>query len=148
MLIVTTLLVLASSAFGHGPKQPLVEKPPTITSGRLALVKANEAYPDAEAPLANTGNDGSAVAAALRRNGYDVAFLRDAAREQISSAVELLESKIRPGSTVFLWFGGYGIQSRNTNYLLPVDSAVSSERDVRTYGLDVETFVAPQSRSH
>lgn len=66
MLIVTTLLVLASSAFGHEPKQPLVEKPPTITSGRLALVKANQAYPDAEAPLANTGNEVAAEIASDR----------------------------------------------------------------------------------
>lgn len=136
ILIVTTLLALVSSGFGHG-RQPTVETPPAARSDHLALVIANAAYPDAEAPLAYTRNDGAVLAATLRRNGYDVIFIRDATREQTSRAVEQLESKVRPGSTVLVWFGGYGIQSRGTNYLLPADSAIWVERNVRTYGLDL-----------
>ena len=141
LLIATTLLALVSSGFGHG-RQPMIETPPAATSGRLALVIANAAYPDAEAPLAYTRNDGAALAATLLRNGYDVTFIRDATREQTSRAVEQLESKVRPGSTVFVWFGGYGVQSRGTNYLRPADSAIWVERDVRTCGLDLSGLLS------
>jgi Caspase domain len=78
----------------------------------------------------------------LLRNGYDVTFIRDATREQTSRAVEQLESKVRPGSTVFVWFGGYGVQSRGTNYLLPADSAIWVEGDVRTCGLDLSGLLS------
>jgi hypothetical protein len=102
---------------------------------------------DAEAPLANIGADGTALADALRRRGYDVEFVADATKEQLSRAVSRLEAKVRPGSTFVLSFGGYAIQSEGQNYLLPVDAKIWTERDVRMYGLSVGRLLSEFERA-
>ena len=41
-------------------------------------------------------------------------------------AIDRLKSKIRPDSTVMLFFGGYGIQVGRESYMIPVDAAIQS----------------------
>jgi uncharacterized caspase-like protein len=113
----------------------------TSHSSRLALVIGNGHYPDASAPLTQPINDARALAAALRRDGFEVDMVEDASRDDMTRAVTRLKSRIRPDSTVMLFFGGYGVQSGRESYMIPVDAAIWREVDVRRQGVSVESVL-------
>ncbi len=113
----------------------------TSHSSRLALVIGNGHYPDASAPLTQPINDARALAAALRRDGFEVDMVEDASRDDMTRAVTRLKSRIRPNSTVMLFFGGYGVQSGRESYMIPVDAAIWREVDVRRQGVSVESVL-------
>jgi uncharacterized caspase-like protein len=110
-------------------------------SSRLALVIGNGHYPDASAPLTQPINDARALAAALRRDGFEVDMVEDASRDDMTRAVARLKSRIRPDSTVMLFFGGYGVQSGRESYMIPVDAAIWREIDVRRQGVSIESVL-------
>jgi uncharacterized caspase-like protein len=113
----------------------------TSHSSRLALVIGNGHYPDASAPLTQPINDARALAAALRHDGFEVDMVEDASRDDMTRAVTRLKSRIRPDSTVMLFFGGYGVQSGRESYMIPVDAAIWREVDVRRQGVSVESVL-------
>lgn len=110
-------------------------------ASRLALVIGNGHYPDASAPLTQPINDARALAAALRRDGFEVDMVEDASRDDMTRAVTRLKSRIRPNSTVMLFFGGYGVQSGRESYMIPVDAAIWREVDVRRQGVSIESVL-------
>ena len=107
-------------------------------ASRIALVIGNGHYPDANAPLTQPINDARALTAALRSNGFDVDVVEDASKDDMSRAVNRLQSKIKPDSVVMLFFGGYGVQVGRESYMIPVDAAIWKEADVRRDGLSIE----------
>lgn len=110
-------------------------------SARLALVIGNGHYPDAGVPLQQPINDARAITHALRQDGFDVDVIEDATRDDMTRAVARLKSKIKPDSTVMLYFGGFGVQAGRQSYMIPVDAAIWRERDVRRQGMSVETVL-------
>src|ERR1700704_833839 len=107
-------------------------------ASRIALVIGNGHYPDANAPLTQPINDARALTAALRSNGFDVDVVEDASKDDMSRAVNRLQSKIKPDSVVMLFFGGFGVQVGRESYMIPVDAAIWKEADVRRDGLSIE----------
>ncbi len=108
---------------------------------QLALIIGNGHYPDAAEPLNQAINDADGLADAMRRHGFDVDVVEDATKADMARAVERLKSRIKPGSVVMLFFGGYGVQSRHENYMIPTDAVIWKERDVRHEGMSVETVL-------
>ena len=108
---------------------------------QLALIIGNGHYPDAFEPLNQAINDANGLAYAMRRHGFDVDLVEDATKADMARAVERLKSKIKPGSVVVLFFGGYGVQSRHETYMIPTDAVIWKERDVRHEGMSVETVL-------
>ena len=106
-------------------------------ASRVALVIGNGNYPDASAPLTQPINDARSLTAALRTNGFDVDVVEDATRDDMHRAVARLKARIKPGSLVMLFFGGYGVQVGRDSYMIPVDAAIWKESDVRRDGLSV-----------
>jgi uncharacterized caspase-like protein len=108
---------------------------------QLALIIGNGHYPDAAEPLNQPINDADGLADAMRRHGFDVDVVEDATKADMARAVERLKSRIKPGSVVMLFFGGYGVQSRHENYMIPTDAVIWKERDVRHEGMCVEAVL-------
>lgn len=77
----------------------------------------------------------------MRQRGFDVDVVEDATKADMTHAIEQLKSKIRPGSVVLLFFGGYGVQSRSETYMIPTDAVIWREIDVRCEGTSVETVL-------
>src|SRR5580700_10887185 len=71
-----------------------VEQSPHTDTNRLALVFGNFNYPDAETPLAQTGNDARALARALRKDGFDVDLVQNATRNDMQRAIARLDAKV------------------------------------------------------
>jgi uncharacterized caspase-like protein len=108
---------------------------------QLALIIGNSHYPDAAEPLNQPINDASGLADAMRRHGFDVDVVEDATKAEMARAVERLKSRIKPGSVVMLFFGGYGVQSGHESYMIPTDATIWKESDVRHEGMSVETVL-------
>ena len=113
----------------------------TDSAIQLALIIGNGNYPDAAEPLSQPINDASGLAYAMRRHGFDVDMVEDATKADMTRAVERLKSRIKPGSVVMLFFGGYGVQSRHETYMMPTDAVIWKEGDVRQEGMSVETVL-------
>jgi len=113
----------------------------TPSAMQLALIIGNGNYPDAAEPLNQPINDASGLAYAMRRHGFDVDVVEDASKADMSRAIERLKSRIKPGSVVMLFFGGYGVQSRHETYMIPTDAVIWKEGDVRQEGMSVETVL-------
>jgi uncharacterized caspase-like protein len=77
----------------------------------------------------------------MRRHGFDVDVVEDASKADMARAIERLKSRIKPGSVVMLFFGGYGVQSRHETYMIPTDAVIWKEGDVRHEGMSVETVL-------
>jgi len=108
---------------------------------QLALIIGNGHYPDAAEPLNQAINDANGLAHAMRRHGFDVDVVENATKADMAGAVERLKSRIKPGSVVMLFFGGYGVQSRHETYMIPTDAVIWKEGDVRNEGMSVETVL-------
>ena len=113
----------------------------TVSAIQLALIIGNGNYPDAAEPLNQPINDASGLAYAMRRHGFDVDVVEDATKADMARAIERLKSRIKPGSVVMLFFGGYGVQSRHETYMIPTDAVIWKEGDVRHEGMSVETVL-------
>ncbi|WGR99747.1 caspase family protein [Bradyrhizobium sp. ISRA443] len=113
----------------------------TTGASHLALIIGNGHYPDASAPLAQPINDARTLSAALRHDGFDVDVVEDATRDDMVRAVERMKARIRPGTVVMLFFGGYGVQAGRESYMIPVDAAIWKEADVKRVGVSVESVL-------
>jgi Caspase domain len=117
----------------------------TARSDHLALLIANSNYPDADTPLPEVAAGADLLANVLHRHGFVVDIVRDATRAGITEAVDRLKAEARPGSVVLVYFGGFGVQSRGRNYMIPVGAKIWEERDVRRDGVSVEEILSELS---
>src|SRR5882724_3600113 len=119
----------------------------TARSDHVALLIANSNYPDADIPLPEVTAGADLLANVLHSHGFAVDVVHDATRAGIMEAVGRLKAGARPGSVVLVYFGGFGVQSRGQNYMIPVDAKIWEERDVRHDGVSVEETLSELSSS-
>jgi uncharacterized caspase-like protein len=142
-----SLALGANAAFNKRPIAVAAATPSNAAAdvagkaGRIALVIGNGHYPDASAPLTQPINDARALTSALRHDGFDVDVVEDATRDDLARAVQRLKARIKPDSTVMLYFGGYGVQVGRESYMIPVDAAIWKEADIRRDGVSIEAVL-------
>lgn len=106
---------------------------------RVALVVGNAAYRDV--PLRNPVNDARAMAAALRRAGFEVQLHENVDRARFAQIVGLFGERLSEGATGLFYFAGHGLQVQGRNFLIPVDATITSEQRVRLEAIDVEAIL-------
>jgi len=109
---------------------------------KIALLIGNANYPDADAPLKHPVQDARALADELRRNGFEVDVAENLTKEGMQRAVDRLYAKIKSGSSVVVFFSGYGIQTGRQTYLIPVNAQIWTEAEVRRDGVGIDTVLA------
>jgi formylglycine-generating enzyme required for sulfatase activity/uncharacterized caspase-like protein len=124
--ILTTLLLLVL-ATAASPQ----------TEQRVALVIGNGTYLNA-GTLKNPPNDAKAIAATLRRAGFDVIEREDLTSRGMREALRSFAEKLTPGGIGLFFYAGHGIQARGANYLIPIDAALAAEDDLRYETIDVQ----------
>ncbi|WP_407158017.1 caspase domain-containing protein [Bradyrhizobium sp. STM 3557] len=151
ILVAVIATMLLSTTVGHAKRAwwrphhaatPAQKAAPVIPTDKAALVIANSRYPDADAPLTQIAGNADALASALRDRGYQVEVVTNATGTEAMRAAERLKARVRRGGSVVVYLGGFGVQSRGQNYLIPVDAAIWQERDVRTQGINVNSLLA------
>jgi hypothetical protein len=143
-LVGAALLTIGANAALNlrAPEAAMVVSAPEKTGAlRLALIIGNGNYPDAAEPLSQPIKDAGGLASAMRRHGFDVDVVEDATKADTARAIERLKSRIIPGSVVMLFFGGYGVQSRQETYMIPTDAVIWREGDIRHEGMSVEAVL-------
>ncbi len=118
------------------PSEPVTTPP---MSRRTALVLGNAAYP--VGPLRNAGKDATAIAASLRRLGFDVTVLRDVSLQEMEEAVHAFNGRLRQGGMGFFYFAGHGVQVDGENYLIPLNARIDRQQDVRYQALPMGRVV-------
>jgi hypothetical protein len=86
--------------------------------------------------------DSDALAEALRKNGFLVGKEHDATQAKMADAIARLKARVRPGAVVLIYFGGFGVQSRDENYMMPIDAKIWTEADIRRDGAGVERLLS------
>jgi uncharacterized caspase-like protein len=128
-----------------GPEPRTIPAPPAAampepriqgTERRTALVISNSAY--RTDPLRNAVNDATDMAATLRKLGFEVMALHNAAHQQMEEEVEQFTRQLSRGGMGLFYFSGYGVQVNGQNYLIPVDARISRESDIKDQSVQVD----------
>jgi len=59
-------------------------------------------------------------------------------RRAMIEATRIFAEKLSPGGGGLFFYAGHGVQAKGANYLLPVDSALTIEDDLKYEALDVQ----------
>jgi uncharacterized caspase-like protein len=113
---------------------------------RLALLIGNAVY--RTQPLTNTVPDVRLMASSLRSVGFEVIALEDANLEQMLKAVNTFSTQLaqRKGVGLF-YFAGHGMQLGGDNFLIPVDSSMAREEEVRARSLNAQEVLDKMRRA-
>lgn len=96
---------------------------------RVAVVIGNSRYPSGA--LANPRNDATAIAASLKKLGFDVELKLDASKADMDEIFRRFSSKADRASVAALYYAGHGIQASGSNYIVPIDANPQNERDLK-----------------
>ncbi len=140
LLFVVLYTTVISSATRAQPAQGADAAP------RLALLIANTTYAGAD-PLVQLNKDVSAFADELRRSGFDTEVKQNQSKLALLSTLDAFKAKIKPGSTVLIYLGGYGIQAGRQNYFVPIGAQIWTEADVVRDGVSIESVLAALNAS-
>jgi len=110
---------------------------------RIALVIGNGAYA-AVTRLENPVSDATLIAASLTDLGFQVTLVTDADQAGMNAAIGAFGKALRkagPDSTGLFYYAGHGVQSFGTNYILPVDAALTDAADLGLVGIEAESIL-------
>ena len=97
---------------------------------RVAFVVGNGAYRNV-ATLPNPAGDAAAMAATLRNVGFDVVEGVNLTRDGMTEKLLDFGQKAQGADIALFYYAGHGIAVNGVNYLLPVDTDIKSEMDVK-----------------
>jgi uncharacterized caspase-like protein len=114
---------------------------------RVALVIGNSAYKN-EGMLPNTKRDAAAIAAAFRGLGFhSVTLETDLGRERMVDALRNFARLADAADWAVVYFAGHGMEVGGTNYLLPVDAVIESDRDMSFAAIPLEQLMNVTERA-
>jgi tetratricopeptide (TPR) repeat protein len=109
-----------------GMLQPALADP----GRRVALVIGMSAYASHSA-LPNAKRDAQAVAASLREVGFQtVVEGYDLDKRKLESTLQSFAQQATTANWAVIYYAGHGIEIGGTNYLIPIDAKLATDRDV------------------
>jgi tetratricopeptide (TPR) repeat protein len=127
--------IVASST----PVAPVIEEKPLTLAEiyknekRYALVIGNAKYKSV-APLKNSANDASDIAAELERSNFEVIKVIDGDYNKMREAFTKFHEKLSNGpkdQTIGLfYYAGHGLQNEGENYLVPIEANIKYDDDI------------------
>jgi hypothetical protein len=108
---------------------------------RFALVIGNSDYEFVGA-LQNPTNDATDIGKALERLGFSVTTALNLDYNQMRLALRDFGEVAADADMALVYFAGHGIEIDNTNYLIPVNAELKSDRDVEFEAVRLETVIA------
>jgi hypothetical protein len=111
--------------------------PASDDTKRFALVIGNSSYRRLQT-LNNPRNDAADICAKLQTLKFEVQCKNDIpSRNEFQRTISNFSTKISPGTTVFFYYAGHGVQINGENYLLPTSLDASTAADVEDEGLSL-----------
>ena len=102
-----------------------------LADRRVALLVGNSGYQNVPR-LPNPSNDATAMAQMFKGAGFDVVDLRlDVSNLEFKRALREFEDAANGADIAVVFFAGHGLEQNGTNYLIPVDARLASDRDAQ-----------------
>lgn len=114
---------------GAEPSRTLSVAAAQEKGGRVAIVIGNSNYPSGA--LTNPKHDATAMAASLKKLGFDVELKLDASKADMDGLLRRFSGKAEKATVAALFYAGHGIQVNGSNYLVPIDANPRNERDLK-----------------
>ena len=109
---------------------------------RVALVIANSAY-STVGDLQNPTGDAKAIASALRDSGFNSVDLKNnLKRDEFLSTLRDFARKVANADWGVVYYAGHGMRAGGTDYLIPVDAQLASDKDVQFEAVDLNQVIA------
>ena len=108
---------------------------------RVAFVVGNGDYKSV-AQLPNPKNDADAVAAALKRQGFEVVTAIDIDRVTFDKAFEKFVRSMDNADLSVFYYSGHGIQVNGENRIIPVDAKLANPADLEIETVSVQTIMS------
>ena len=109
------------------------------TERRVALVIGNGQYKSS--PLENSVNDATDIDQALKRFGFQTTFLRNASLSQMREFTRRFADQLSNADVALIYFAGHGIESKNKNYMIPVNSDLKFEYELADQAYDAGAWL-------
>jgi outer membrane protein assembly factor BamD (BamD/ComL family) len=111
-----------------------------LADKRVALVVGNSAYQNA-GRLPNPARDADAVAEMFRKAGYEVSLLKDAGNLEFKRNIRKFEDLASDADIAVVFYAGHGIEIGGTNYVIPVDAKLASDRDAPDEAIELTRII-------
>ena len=109
---------------------------------RVALVVGNSRYQTVP-QLPNPARDASAVAQMFRDAGFDSVDLQvDVGNLEFKRAIRRFEAAADEADIAVVYYAGHGLEIGATNYLIPTDARLASDRDADDEAIALERMVS------
>jgi tetratricopeptide (TPR) repeat protein len=116
-------------------------KAPAGSSARVALIIGNSQYRNV-APLTNPKSDAETLSKALTTVGFNRVDLKlDLTREQLATALKDFAALADRAEWAVIYYAGHGIEVAGTNYLVPVDARLKSDRDTSFEAISLDQLL-------
>jgi hypothetical protein len=85
--------------------------------------------------------DAKAIADKFKAAGYEVVTATDVGNLEFKRAIRLFEEAASNADVAVVYYAGHGIQINGTNYLVPVDAKLKSDRDADDEAVTADRFL-------
>lgn len=126
---------LAESRLTERPRPQAAQR----AERRVALVIGNAQYKSS--PLENSVNDATDIDQALKRFGFQTTFLRNASLGQMREATRRFADQLTNADVALIYFAGHGVESKNKNYMIPVNADLKFEYELADQAYDAAAWL-------
>ena len=124
----------AALLLGLAPDVALADK-------RVALVVGNSKYQTVN-PLPNPSRDATSIARMFKDAGFDtVDTLIDVGNLDFKRGIRKFEDIAADADIAVVYYAGHGIEIGGTNYLIPIDARLASDRDAPDEAITLDRLV-------
>lgn len=113
---------------------------------RMALVVGMAEYRHIP-PLKNTTHDARRIAATLEGIGFEVTTLINAPQVELRAALDDFSFRSETADLALIYFAGHGVEVQGENFLIPIDAAVRSNRDIQRHSVSLKDMLAAVDRA-
>ncbi|MEM8740613.1 MAG: caspase family protein [Pseudomonadota bacterium] len=96
---------------------------------RIALVIGNGDYAN-QTPLVNPANDANDLAATLQAIGFEVERHENIGYIEMLTVLKNFQYRALAAEVAIVYYSGHGLEIDRSNYLIPVDATLNTDRDV------------------
>jgi hypothetical protein len=135
-------LVVMAAVIGAAILSMVIAPDPAWADKRVALIIGNSRYQTVP-QLPNPSRDASAVAQMFRDAGFDSVDLQlDVGNLEFKRAIRRFEAAADDADIAVVYYAGHGLEIGATNYLIPTDARLASDRDADDEAIALERMVS------
>src|SRR6516165_7759792 len=113
---------------------------PAFAERRVALIVGNSAYHNAPI-LANPERDARAIADMFQKAGYEVTTAFNVGILDFKRTIRKFEDAATDADIAVIYYAGHGLEIHGTNYLIPIDAKLASDRDADDEAITLDRVV-------